>query len=532
MDASKSVLEALQKLPEDERSAVEEALRREPHIVLEESDPLLFLEFDDGDERAAAERLAAFWRKKVEFFEDRAFRPLSALNGEGALSTQDVEVLKVGHQVFLPDASGEKTVLFLDSPRADEFGLGGRESRESRFRCLFYVLWRAAIKGKPAMFIRYTDNPNFDNARAKNFQHTVASLPLRIEKVVWLDSPPAQARRMFEQTVVPLYKSFLGKQICGMRSYISESPKNFLKNLLREGCSKQYLPPSVGGTWSYEAFQRWVEQQSVARNSLESQAGSVRSAIYSGLLSVVKESLRGESSDMSGKLLLMNLLKTQHESKPRGAISRTPNIAPSDPTSALSVYMQSTAQKRRCDSDLEDRLVDALKAPSGTLPVPDAALSDSILSFSLLSSGMVRRNGSNTASVESTLAHLSELEEPGMNGHTNGLVNGACAPKLSHEDMEQLLAGLSQGPRAAKMPRKSSVSRDRTLNETQAYVDAILDKDNRKSSSSSPPRTEGREDHSFIDSIQAILAEEEDNGKGDEEESLISSSLDFIFDEP
>jgi hypothetical protein len=64
-------------------------------------------------------------------FGDRAFLPLP-LTGNGALSNDDIEFIKTGSVVFLPNDADGRTVLCLDnSKRLDD-------SLDTRLRSAFY----------------------------------------------------------------------------------------------------------------------------------------------------------------------------------------------------------------------------------------------------------------------------------------------------------------------------------------------------------------------------------------------------------
>jgi hypothetical protein len=69
--------------------------------------------FHPSDPLAAARRLANYWKKRKEIFQERAYLPIN-LSGNGALTADDVKVLKMGYMVNLPRDLKGRTVVFID----------------------------------------------------------------------------------------------------------------------------------------------------------------------------------------------------------------------------------------------------------------------------------------------------------------------------------------------------------------------------------------------------------------------------------
>jgi hypothetical protein len=103
--------EAMAGLPRETKESYVEALRRNPDLVETESNPDLYLAYDQHDPWKAALRVAAYWKSRAEIFGDgRAYRPLT-LTGHGALSPEDVKLFRTGFLMILPNDRHGRAVV-------------------------------------------------------------------------------------------------------------------------------------------------------------------------------------------------------------------------------------------------------------------------------------------------------------------------------------------------------------------------------------------------------------------------------------
>jgi hypothetical protein len=102
--------EAMASIHDEDKSAYVEAARRAPDLVEAESNPDLYLEYDSYDPWKAALRVANYWKTRVEIFGDRAFLPLK-ITGDGAMSSEDIKVLRTGFFMVLPNEKQGRTVV-------------------------------------------------------------------------------------------------------------------------------------------------------------------------------------------------------------------------------------------------------------------------------------------------------------------------------------------------------------------------------------------------------------------------------------
>jgi hypothetical protein len=122
---------ALSMIPGYEKEDYVKAFKVAPQLVLTESDPMRFLRFTNFNAEAAAQSIVLYWKRRHEVFGERAFLPLT-LTGDGALSNDDIDLLKCGEMVFLPNDADGRTVVCGDASRRIGCSL------ERRLRCAFY----------------------------------------------------------------------------------------------------------------------------------------------------------------------------------------------------------------------------------------------------------------------------------------------------------------------------------------------------------------------------------------------------------
>jgi hypothetical protein len=201
----------------EEREAVTEALEKNRELVERESDPLKFLRCENGSVEAAAGRLVSYWEERKKAFQDRFLLPL-VITGDGALDEASIEVMSTGYMVFLPDDAKGRSVLYLDYDVDVEQGLYGMEKRAPRDKVRFYMLQRAAERGRPLVCLRYSRSSNMDKVKILAFQRFVSVFPVALESLVVAFHAPPGATRVFTETgktVVPNLSS-TSKSRCGV----------------------------------------------------------------------------------------------------------------------------------------------------------------------------------------------------------------------------------------------------------------------------------------------------------------------------
>jgi hypothetical protein len=116
-------------MPMATKAAYLEALIQCPHLVESESNPETFLRFEDFNYWSAAGRLVTYWRKRKEFFGDRAFLPMD-LSGKGAMNDDDIRPMATGSLTMIPNSN----IIIHDRTCASD---AGDEATKMRRRFFF-----------------------------------------------------------------------------------------------------------------------------------------------------------------------------------------------------------------------------------------------------------------------------------------------------------------------------------------------------------------------------------------------------------
>ena len=122
---------ALTCLEKYETQELQEALEIVPELVARESAPLDFLRTEMYNPVKAAIRLAKYWKARKICFAERWLLPLNQ-TGAGALSMEDVEMLRTGSRVFI-QRPGQGVLVIADDSRLP------RSLGVFMFRLMFYI---------------------------------------------------------------------------------------------------------------------------------------------------------------------------------------------------------------------------------------------------------------------------------------------------------------------------------------------------------------------------------------------------------
>lgn len=254
-----AILQALAELPAEKKATYLEACERAPQVLEKESHPSRFIRVEKGSAKAAAERIAAYWECRKNVFGDRTFLPLD-ITGDGAMEEKDLELLRTGYLAFLlPHNMGHK-VLHLNSKLAES--VSAPRYGTSRLRCLFYMCSLAAEDEKPFVFLRLVDSTNYDKAKAANFLRFIQILPMTIVDFCCVYLPIHGARRIFEETVIPVMTQAISKYLGHLTSNVlGDSPSDIMAALVRKGYRIDGLPSEAGGMWERLRHLEWMEEQ-------------------------------------------------------------------------------------------------------------------------------------------------------------------------------------------------------------------------------------------------------------------------------
>jgi hypothetical protein len=255
--------DALATIEDYEKEDYVKALAVAPQLVLTESDPTRFLRFTNFNTAAAARKLVLYWKRRREVFGDRAFLPLT-LTGNGALSNEDIEFIKTGLIVFLPNDADGRTVACIDHSRRLDHSL------EIRLRCHFYYGQiisenaKSQTDGVVVLITARENGRNIDTATTQVRNLVLNTFPMKLKAVHVIQRiPRITPTSCLSRLLVSFVNVVFGHFLRGCQTYVhaSEDKEEIVQSLESHGISRHGLPRFIGGKWSYEQFLDWLTER-------------------------------------------------------------------------------------------------------------------------------------------------------------------------------------------------------------------------------------------------------------------------------
>lgn len=268
--AKEQLHQVLESMPAEGKKAYDEAMTRAPHLVDLESNVERFLRFDKFNPKAAAKRIADYWEARLDLFgPERTYLPMM-LSGQGAMSEDDVEVLKSGHIMVLPDDMLGRPVVLHDTSRLCTAQL---MDPDKRLRCMFYV-YSVLSQRDGAQETGYNALTLLsDKTRLSSFNTTMswkAMTLFSIRKVIPLTMVSSQhvmlsTRPAIKSIVVWTKKAFNKPEVDRPKNLVFHGfkPLDALHvDLRKEGFHLEGLPKvSLGGLFTFGCFRRWIDER-------------------------------------------------------------------------------------------------------------------------------------------------------------------------------------------------------------------------------------------------------------------------------
>jgi len=293
-------------IPNSEKQAYLEAAQQG---VFE--DPVPFIKICDGDTKKAALRLVAYWKNRKEIFKERAFHPILDLSGNGALTVHEVEALEDGRPCAqLPDTASGSALVYIDHSRQP---LSEPIDMDSRLRCVMFLLTRAAANPQVSSvsMLRLVRQADFDRRSLQQLAALAGAMPFEIHNFHFCCLPPkGGSRSNFLDTFVPVYEQLLMVTF-GNKAvvHVAEKKTKMLGELLCCGFSKNGLPTTLGGTWSFDNVISWLHQKQPAKaapdNNDEKPAASSRGC---GLKSLADAAHQARIEDRKARKRMMDAI--------------------------------------------------------------------------------------------------------------------------------------------------------------------------------------------------------------------------------
>jgi hypothetical protein len=308
--------DAIDEIPYHEKTGYLEAVRQCPLVIQDESDPLIFMRFEQYNIWAAARRLVKYWEWRVVLFgEEYAYTPILNLKLQHQLGNTDfLRILQDGSMAILPgtDIHGNSLVL-VDKSR---FHLPFEELDPIRLLRLVFYTWTLLTRQMyhhhhPTTAVmmsgtgshrqdNYNDNDNGggfggDTARVvvgkerqgvvalsvdyelptttshfaeagKNLQSIFTdAFPIEVPIMHLLFFPTKTGLSTLVGVVIPVVLSIVSQVYSFLANIIPHVciDKNDIRNHLEQYGIKDTsaLPEVLEGTWSFNDFDSWFHEQ-------------------------------------------------------------------------------------------------------------------------------------------------------------------------------------------------------------------------------------------------------------------------------
>jgi hypothetical protein len=234
-------------MPVATKAAYLEALVQCPHLVESESNPETFLRFENFNYWSAAGRLVTYWRKRKEYFGDRAFLPMD-LSGEGAMNEEDLRPMAAGCITMIPNSN----IIIHDRTCASD---AGDEATKLRRRFFFMqTLMDPCFRGgKGTRLFIY----GFEISDMRRRMNTEAKLlfedafPIPNMEAVHLVFVKEKSQTLW-QYLLPLGLEQMSGLISHLKVHNFDSVEEIAEGLSGYGVTRSHLPPKLGGHYSVE----------------------------------------------------------------------------------------------------------------------------------------------------------------------------------------------------------------------------------------------------------------------------------------
>ena len=211
---------------------------------------------EKNDPSKAALRLARYWKARKSTFGERYLRPMNQ-TGSGALSKDDVEILRSGYIIVVPRPSGGILALF------DESRLQ-RTAEDAKLRIIFYfssLYSEYAAFGKTIIHVVTSAmRPGLDldtqewQIRKKAMPGSGLVKPKTIVAQAYEEGKQDWIDYLAHRTLsIEEFKTQMRPQrIAG------NSVRNTLALLEGQGLERSLLPRCLGGDFDFDQFDEWI----------------------------------------------------------------------------------------------------------------------------------------------------------------------------------------------------------------------------------------------------------------------------------
>lgn len=256
--------DALTLFPDETKQGLLEALRIDPELVARESNCDTFLRSEDYNVWRAASKYVAYWEERKRVFGHRFCLPMN-LSGNGTLTEEDINVIRLGVAVVLPNDSEGSPVVRWDRSKVrscSDFTV------RTRSRVVFFFLHELSrlqdsqVHGVVAVVALQNPEPMrfFKGSGCKYALDQIASIfPMKLKKVIVFFPPLFWDKlRMLEFLLRPILRAINSSyDLVLIKRGLAEE---YATELEARGLARGGIPTDMGGDWAYgQDFHVWLK---------------------------------------------------------------------------------------------------------------------------------------------------------------------------------------------------------------------------------------------------------------------------------
>ena len=240
-----------------------EALEKAPHLITEESDPILFLRREDGNIEAASRRLLLYWTYRRQLLgAEKAYKSIMSWE---AMNEDFREGLSTEIVCLLPNDNYGRCVGAMNFARRTHNDDNDFAHKALHFLYYFMLVARnpkSQAEGYVMIFI-LSNNTSLQLPHFRKFAKIIhEALPVKVYSRHICCCPPLGARDIFMEYMIPSVDKATGRGLLpDAIIHVEDSLPELAQKLEAHGLMKQNLPATVGGSWEHGKYVEYVDEQ-------------------------------------------------------------------------------------------------------------------------------------------------------------------------------------------------------------------------------------------------------------------------------
>jgi hypothetical protein len=227
-------------------------------MVKTETKFLDFLRTDDFDPWKAAKRLALYWKYRKYYFGERWLLPMTQ-TGSGALSMEDVKIMRTGYSVFLP-RQGKTTVLLMDLSRLGDSGRTAHPRVSMYLSTVCTTEW-TQVEGVTGIHVVTSAKRPLAEVAPDLRAQQIACFPFKFKNAYVVQAYEEGKKHLVEYLAYQTYR-IMEQNIRVTSEYIAaDSVEGTCHMLESRGFSRDCFPRCLGGDYDYRLFDEWCRMQ-------------------------------------------------------------------------------------------------------------------------------------------------------------------------------------------------------------------------------------------------------------------------------